>query len=294
MPALPDYVRTSIPSFLSIKSIVTVLHVQLSGQQGGKGEAHDFPEIMYVNSGHHTLKIDGVPYAMEPEQMILYKPHSLHGGHLPSTATLNVISFEADFPDNFDFYNRPITLTGKQQKHLSQILSQGLDAFQMAPRDQGLRGMIPRADMDAYTLQQLKNQLELFLIDLYQTSEPARPHPVAVNQENFRKEQLETVTDYMTSHLSENLTLAQIAENCSMSISKLKLLFKEQCGCGPVCYFIQLKIQAAKKMICDSSMSFTQIAEQLGFGSVHYFSNLFKEKTGMTPSEYAKSLNKRQ
>ena len=62
-----------------------------------------------------------------------------------------------------------------------------------------------------------------------------------------------------------------------MSISKLKLLFKEQCGCGPVCYFIQLKIQAAKKMICDSSMSFTQIAEQLGFGSVHYFSNLFKE-----------------
>ena len=53
-------------------------------------------------------------------------------------------------------------------------------------------------------------------------------------------------------------------------------------------------IQAAKKMICDSSMSFTQIAERLGFGSVHYFSNLFKEKTGMTPSEYAKSLNKHQ
>lgn len=292
MPVTADFVRTRLPSFLCVKSIVSVLHLHLDGRVGG-GEAHDFPEIMYVNSGHHTLKIDGVPYAMEPGQMILYKPHSFHESHLPSTATLSVVSFEAELPEDFSFfYNRAIPLTGKQQQLLSQIISQGVVAFQMAPKDRGLRGMVPRADMDAYTLQQLKNQLELFLIDLYKTAEPTRPRTVAVNQENFRNEQLNQAVAYMVSHLSENLTLSQIAEGCSMSVPKLKLLFREQCGCGPISYFIELKIRAAKEMICDSSMSFTQIAQQLGFNSVHYFSNLFKRKTGSTPSEYAKSLNK--
>ena len=292
MPTLPDFVRTQLPSFLCVKSIVSVLHLHLDGRVGG-GEAHDFPEIMYVNSGHHTLKVDGVPYAMEPGQMILYKPHSFHESHLPSTATLSVVSFEAELPEDFSFfYNRAITLTGKQQQLLSRIISQGVDAFQFAPAGKGLRGMIPRADVDVRTLQQLKNQLELFLIDLYTIAEPLHSQPVAINQENLRSQQLALVTDYMAAHLSENLTLSQIAQSCSMSIPKLKQLFREQCGCGPIHYFTLLKIREAKKMICDSSMNFTEIARQLGFGSVHYFSTLFKERTGMTPSEYAKSLNK--
>ena len=291
MAEYASYVRTNLTSFLSVRSIVCVLHTILNNRICS-GEAHDFPELLYVNSGHHTLKIDGVPHIMEPGQLIFYAPHAFHEGDLPSSAALSIISFEAELPELFPFYNRVITLTGKQQKVLSQIISEGLDAFQAAPKETGLHGMIPRADIADYTLQQLKNQLELFLIDLYKTADPTQPRTVAANQENFRAEQFSYVKDYLSSHLSENLSLTQIAEGCSMSVPKLKLLFKEQCGCGPISFFINLKLNTAKKMICDSPMSFTQIAEQLGFHSVHYFPKLFKDKTGMTPSEYAKSLNK--
>lgn len=292
MAEYASYVRTNLTSFLSVRSIVSVLHTDL-GNRICSGEAHDFPELLYVNSGQYTLKVDGVPHAMEPGQLIFYAPHAYHEGDKPSSAVLSIISFEAELPLLFPFYNRVITLTGKQQKILSQIISEGLDAFQSAPKGSGLHGMIPRADIAGYTLQQLKNQLELFLIDLYKATEPKQPKSVATNQENFRDQQFSLVIDYLTEHLSENLTLAQIAEGCSMSIPKLKLLFKEQCGCGPIAYFISLKITAAKRMICDSSMSFTQISQQLGFQSVHYFSKLFKDKTGMTPSEYAKNLYKK-
>ena len=43
-------------------------------------------------------------------------------------------------------------------------------------------------------------------------------------------------------------------------------------------------------MIRDTSLNFTQISQALGFSTVHYFSKLFKEKVGMSPSEYAKSI----
>ena len=54
-----------------------------------------------------------------------------------------------------------------------------------------------------------------------------------------------------------------------------------------------MKIDAAKFMICDTSLNFTQISEKLGFTTVHYFSKLFKDKVGVSPSEYAKIVYKK-
>jgi AraC-like DNA-binding protein len=43
-------------------------------------------------------------------------------------------------------------------------------------------------------------------------------------------------------------------------------------------------------MIRENSMTFTQIAEALQYSTVHHFSRQFKEKFGITPTEYAKSV----
>ena len=55
-------------------------------------------------------------------------------------------------------------------------------------------------------------------------------------------------------------------------------------------YFSKLKIDAARRMIREGQLNITQISSQLGFSSVHYFSRRFKALTGMTPSEYARSV----
>ena len=51
-----------------------------------------------------------------------------------------------------------------------------------------------------------------------------------------------------------------------------------------------MKVNAAKQLIRTNKMNFTQISEQLGYTSIHYFSRQFKKVTGMTPSEYASSI----
>jgi AraC-like DNA-binding protein len=45
-------------------------------------------------------------------------------------------------------------------------------------------------------------------------------------------------------------------------------------------------------MIRSGKHSFSQIAETVGFESIHYFSTVFKKQTGMTPTEYARSIHK--
>ena len=46
-------------------------------------------------------------------------------------------------------------------------------------------------------------------------------------------------------------------------------------------------------MIRDGQLNFTQIAEKLGYTSIHYFSRQFRKVTGMTPTEYSSSVKAR-
>ena len=57
-------------------------------------------------------------------------------------------------------------------------------------------------------------------------------------------------------------------------------------------YFSQLKIDCAKRMLRESNLSVTQIADKLSFDSPNYFSKIFKKLTGFTPLQY-KKLHKR-
>ena len=70
--------------------------------------------------------------------------------------------------------------------------------------------------------------------------------------------------EYLKTHLSERLTAASIATACSMSEGTLKSLCHEFCSCSPIDYLIFLRIAAAKRLIRNSSLSFTEIAEETG------------------------------
>jgi len=292
MQKYESYARTHLSGFLSVRSIITVFRMKLHHRVCG-GESHDFPELVYVSSGPHTMKLDGTVHRLDQGQLMIYGPQAYHEGYEPSDAVLNIISFEAELPALFPFYNQIITLTQDQQSQISRIFSEGTAAFQNARAEEDKQGMVPRKDIPEYTLQTLKNRLELFLIDLYRNEAPSPSRTLGSNQENFRAEQFYEVRRFLSAHLYENLTLEEIAEGCSMSVSYLKRLSKQQCGCGPISLLINMKILEAKRMIRDNSFSITDISDKLGFRSVHYFSRLFKLKTGLSPSAYAKTIDQR-
>ncbi|MDF2661286.1 MAG: AraC family transcriptional regulator [Paenibacillus sp.] len=52
----------------------------------------------------------------------------------------------------------------------------------------------------------------------------------------------------------------------------------------------KLRIERAKQHIREDTCNVTEIAERLGYTSIHYFSRQFKKATGMAPSEYLKTM----
>ncbi len=289
---MAEYAKTLFSDFLSVKSIITVFNTSMKGKKT-LGESHDFWEFLYVYKGTLKVSVDNTTYSLEEGQMIVYAPLAFHIAPEPSEADVNIVSFESSSNAMSYFANRIITLSDKQRQILSRIISIGEKCFKQPSPDSGLKGMVPRENTEASELQNLKNQLELLFIDMYEKNESTSSKPHGSNYENQSALIFETITQYLKKNIDKPLSLEDICLNCTTSLSQLKRICQNQCGMSPISYFISLKIDAAKVMIDDTSLNFTQISEKLGFSTVHYFSKLFKDKTGVTPSEYAKSIHKK-
>ncbi len=276
------YEKHELVEFITVDSLVSIYHANLRGRTF-KGEAHNFPELIYVESGILDVTIDGNQFSFCAGQCVFYPPCAYHIAQKENSAVVDMIGFESSSPALAELYNRIIVLTDKQQQMLSQIISIGGRAFKDAPIG---KNMTPRKNTDALTLHKLKNSLELFLIDLYENIS-AEPKEI---YSNYRLKQFDEVTRYLKTNVDKKLSVEDMASNCGMSVSKLKILFHEQSNLSPMAYFISLKIEKAKELIRDTALNFTQISEMLGFKSVYYFSERFKKKTGMSPSEYAKNI----
>jgi len=81
-----------------------------------------------------------------------------------------------------------------------------------------------------------------------------------------------------------------VAIMVDVSPSYLTALFQKHLQISPGEYLRRVKLQKSKQLIREGNLNFTQIAEALEYSTVHHFSRQFKEKFGITPSQYAKSV----
>ena len=284
------YMGTEMSDALSITKIYTILRPDLISSWPGKGEAHPFPEIFYLSQGHHWLQIDQTELELSAGQMVIYAPNSFHeaGTHRPENTVAGVLTFDTLSNILEPLYNRVITLNSDQKRMLDAIIDEGVDCFHYRAPQDDIRGMLLNEDVEPSTLWRLKKQIEFFLIDVHKTQTENFP-PLKQHTAKWDAE-YEAVVRFLRNHLTETLSLEQIAAECMMSVSKLKLLFRQKAHMGPINYMILLRINEAKKLIRLGNQSHTQIAESLGFSSLHYFSRQFKKVTGRSPSQYAKEI----
>lgn len=92
--------------------------------------------------------------------------------------------------------------------------------------------------------------------------------------------------EYIETHLEDKITLDYLSKKTGYSIYHLSRKFKEEVGYSIVDYINKVKIEQAKKMLMTTLEPIEEISGRLGFGSRSYFSSLFKEEVGQTPTDY--------
>lgn len=97
---------------------------------------------------------------------------------------------------------------------------------------------------------------------------------------------LQHAIDYIQEHLAQALSLEAIANAVEMSQYYFARLFKQSMGIAPYQYVLQQRIERAKPLLRDSSLSIAEIARQVGFSNQSQFTIQFRKLTGTTPLNY--------
>lgn len=281
---------------ISVNNIVSIHYFEYMSTFSFEGESHNFWEFLCVDKGTVNVMADNVHHTLEKGDVIFHKPNEFHNVTANGLIAPNlvVIGFECLSPSIKFFNNRLMKIGSKERDLLGMIIQEAMSTYACRLDDPYCQKLLLKegSDIPFGSEQLIKVYLEQFLINLirmYTTRKLPTTLIKSVKQKS-EDDTFEKIVGYMEEHINQQLTIEQICRDNLIGRSILQKLFREHSSSGVIDYFSVLKIDAAKHMIRNSHLNFTQIADSLGYTSIHYFSRQFKKITGMTPSEYASSI----
>ena len=110
-------------------------------------------------------------------------------------------------------------------------------------------------------------------------------------EEEMSSEQAEftKIAEYLEQHLSEDITLGKLTSEFAINRNKLNALFMEQTSMTCLSYLLNLRMDLAKIMLSKTELPIGEISVRVGYPDPNYFTKVFREKTGKTPSQFRSS-----
>ena len=102
---------------------------------------------------------------------------------------------------------------------------------------------------------------------------------------------VDKVVDYIEKHLSEELSVRQLANMAYVSPDHLTRSFKKRFQQTVSDYILKKRMTLAGELLRDRKLTITMVSDCVGFGNYSYFTEQFKKYYGMTPREYQNSVN---
>lgn len=101
---------------------------------------------------------------------------------------------------------------------------------------------------------------------------------------------IDNVVSEIREHYTEDISLTSLATKYNVSMGRLSEMIKERLQVNFSDYIASLRIQRAKELLRDDSISIQEIAEIVGYNDYFYFTKVFKKVEGISPSKYRKEI----
>jgi AraC-like DNA-binding protein len=104
---------------------------------------------------------------------------------------------------------------------------------------------------------------------------------------NRGQDYIKLACEYIAANYAHQITISNIASHVNLSRSHLYRIFMENLRVSPKQYLIDFRIREACTKLQQKHEAIKNIASEVGFDCPMYFSTVFKQITGKTPSDYA-------
>ncbi len=289
-------VRFPLKQLFTIDNMYSIMYHEFSSTYDSRGDVHDFWEIVFMDKGEAIVRSDHLEFTLKSGEMIIHSPGTFHNirANGQSAPDAVIITFDCDSRYMHFFKHAVIVLSTYERRLFSDIMREAISAFEIGERRNGC--MVRKPGSMPGSQQMIRIRLEELMISLCRRRGEIYQKKRQVDKaSSIMREQLfsDSIVDYLEKNTHRNVTLSELSDYFCTSISNLKKTFKAEKNRPIKDYFTDLKIISAKKAIRETGLNYTIIARSFGFASVHHFSTVFKKRTGMSPSEYDKSIKLR-
>ena len=126
--------------------------------------------------------------------------------------------------------------------------------------------------------------------DIWMTLYEAARDKIAEHKKSntLKEERVKYMMIYIHKNYADKLTLEQIAEAANISKRECLRSFSEILNMTPFHYLMEYRVRKASEHLRNSNQTISEIGYNCGFSGTSYFTKVFRELRGMTPSEYRK------
>lgn len=285
-----------LESEFEVNSLINASYYHMTKEFQGLGEAHNFWELVYCDKGEVAIQAAENHFLLKAGEVVFHCPNEWHDvrSYGDVESDIIILAFTCDSPHMADFEKKILFLGPQEKTCLASIVDESEASYEYFDNDPPFVKLIKKDDSPFASEQVIKSQLELLLIYISRRNKsvPAKTREFSANNVHQHERLVADAKQYLQNHLHEKVSLTQVAQSLGISVSLLKRIFKEQTENSVITYLTHLRISEAKRMIRNHNLNFTQISEALGYDNIHYFSSQFKKQTGMTPTDYSRSVRK--
>ncbi|PWT95707.1 MAG: AraC family transcriptional regulator [Bacteroidetes bacterium] len=244
--------------------------------------------ITFIKSGYFEYRVFRNNLEAHTGKVLVSKPgfeHStFHINNQPDTST--TFEFRADFVEELKaMYPQTSDWFLKNNDIHSIILrcTPEMDYLHHAVLKSLLSGTSTRLQIDEWVME-LVDELMCGLAKI--SKDDRLP-------DSLRKYHLPTVEnakDFMLKHFHENISLQQVADHCLVSPFHFSRIFKTASGLSPHQYLTGIRLNHAKNLLTTTNLSVGEISFESGFNSIEHFATAYRQRFGMSPSEFRKQI----
>ena len=281
------YLLHPIENPVQVRDLVTIHYFEYTKDYEYPGESHDFWEIIYADRGTVFVRWGEEEHPLSRGEMILYPPNVFHTLRADAVNPSNVfiISFTEKSDSLGSLGGKVLHLTSPMRDLVHAIIREGQTAF-MLPMTRRTH-LEERSDAPFGAQQIIRMRLEELLILLLRAQ--TCPQPFRLNA-RYDDDIAGRIMELLKQNLYHQLSLSDITATLGYGKTYLSGVFKQIYGKGIMECFMDLKIEEARYLLRQGTMSVSEISETLGFSSPQYFSKRFRKFVHMSPRQYAGSV----
>jgi AraC-like DNA-binding protein len=227
-----------------------------------------------IEEGTRVLDFQGGKYEIQPGMVKVISPGEVHSGLAGDEkgCTVRTIRLEKDY--YFSLVYQITGLSDKAPYFPERVFTDPALYRNIIRLHKLLSGKGAKLEKEYLLLETLSQ--------LIQNHAREKPQILPVgNSDNS----LSLVCDYLKGHISENVSLEELAGVGCLSAFHLARLFTRQIGVPPHVYQVQLRLNKALELL-RSEKPVSDVALETGFFDQSHFTRAFKKKFGITPGQY--------